>query len=142
MSLIQGVYSATLPTLTDNQNDSVQIDNRGRLLAVTATAATSSQRIYTATLAAGVVYQLTSPTGSARNGSGVTALPIVTSPCTQGFAIRNTGANDLAFLSSATDTAAAGFPLKANEVSGVPIKDGVSLWVVSTTGTSIAVWEV
>lgn len=31
MSLIQGVYSATLPTLTDNQNDSVQLDNRGRV---------------------------------------------------------------------------------------------------------------
>jgi len=31
MSLIQGTYSATLPTLSDNQNDNVQVDNRGRL---------------------------------------------------------------------------------------------------------------
>lgn len=31
MSLIQGTYSATLPTLSDNQNDTVQVDNRGRL---------------------------------------------------------------------------------------------------------------
>jgi hypothetical protein len=142
MSLIQGTYSATLPTLSDNQNDTVQVDNRGRLLAVTGAAASSTQRIYTATLAAGVVYQLTSPTGSAKNPSGVTALPIIASGCTQGLTARNTGSNDLAFLSAATDTAAAGFPIKANEVSAVPVKDGSALWVVSTLGTSIAVWEV
>lgn len=31
MSLILGTYSATLPTLTDNGSDAVQLDNRGRL---------------------------------------------------------------------------------------------------------------
>lgn len=48
MSLIQGVYSATLPTLTDNQNDSVQLDNRGRVRVIvespTPTPSTSSMR--------------------------------------------------------------------------------------------------
>jgi hypothetical protein len=48
MSLIQGTYSATLPTLTDNQNDNVQVDNRGRLRVIvespTPTPSTASMR--------------------------------------------------------------------------------------------------
>jgi hypothetical protein len=109
------------------------------------TGVSSSHRIYTATLAAGVVYQLASLTGNAKNPSGATTLPIVAnqSSCVQGISIRNTGAtNDYYVLSDGGDTAAAGYPVKPNESASVDIRDGLNTWLVSTSGTTIAVWEV
>lgn len=109
------------------------------------TGVSSSHRIYTATLAAGVVYKLADLNGNARNGSGNTTLPIVAnqSSCVQGISIRNTGAtNDFFVLCSATDTAGAGYPYKPNEAASVDIRDGLNTWLVSTGGTTIAVWEV
>lgn len=108
------------------------------------TGVSSSHRIYTATLAAGTVYQLASLTGNARNPTGVTTLPIIVnqSSCVQGMSIRNTGSNDFFILSSSDATAASGFPIKANEDASVDIRDGLNTWIVSTTGTTIAVWEV
>lgn len=108
------------------------------------TGVSSSHRIYTATLAAGTVYQLASLNGNARNPTGSTTLPITVnqSSCVQGLSIRNTGANDYFVLSSADATAASGYPIKANEAASVDIRDGLNTWIVSTTGTTIAVWEV
>jgi hypothetical protein len=108
------------------------------------TGVSSSHRIYTATLAAGVVYKLAEINGNARNPTGTTNLPIVVnqSSCVQGISIRNTGANDYVVLSSSDSTAPSGYPIKTNESASVDIRDGLNTWIVSTLGTTIAVWEV
>jgi hypothetical protein len=62
MSLIQGTYSATLPTLSDNQNDTVQGDTRGRLRVIVESATPTPS---TATMRDAVDVTLTSGVATA-----------------------------------------------------------------------------
>ena len=115
------------------------------------TGLSSKTRIYTAAVGASVV-QLASITGNARNAVGQTTLPILlvtdmsqpsgASSCVQGLNIRNTGSNDLFVVSSSDATSASGYPVKANEAVPVDIRDGMGVYLVSPSGTTIAVWEV
>lgn len=115
------------------------------------TGLSSKTRIYQASVGATVV-QLASITGNARNPTGLTTLPIIlstdmgqpsgASSCAQGLSIRNVGANDLYVVSSSDATSASGYVVKANEAVPVDIRDGMGVYLVSPSGTTVAVWEV